>query len=44
MTGARTAPTQVLAVFYGAPGAPTASGALKGGFFPSGVNGAITAI
>jgi hypothetical protein len=43
MTGARTT-SQVLAVFYGAPGAPAASGALKGGFFPSGVNGAITAI
>src|ERR1017187_97614 len=43
MAGARTT-SQVLAVLYGAPGAPSASGALKGGFFPSGVNGAITAV
>jgi hypothetical protein len=43
MTPSRTT-SQVLAIFYGAPNAPAASGALKGGFFPSGVNGAITAV
>jgi hypothetical protein len=43
MTGARTT-SQVLAIFYGAFGAPAASGSLKGGFFPSGVNGAITTV
>jgi hypothetical protein len=42
-TVARTT-SQVLAVLYGAPNAPAASGALKGGFFPSGVNGATTAV
>ena len=43
MTGARPT-SQVLAIFYGAFGAPAASGSLKGGFFPSGVNGAITTV
>jgi hypothetical protein len=43
MTPARNT-SQVLAVFYGTQGIPAASGALKGGFFPSGVNGAITTV
>jgi hypothetical protein len=43
MTPGRTT-SQVLAIFFGAPNAPAASGALKGGFFPSGVNGTITAV
>jgi hypothetical protein len=30
-----------LAIFYGAP---AGNGALKGGFFPSGVNGGITTV
>jgi hypothetical protein len=40
MTPARNA-SQILAILYGAPGAP--STATKGGFFPLGVNGAIIA-
>jgi hypothetical protein len=36
--------SQVLAVLYGAVGAPKAAGATSGGFFPNGVNGAISTI
>jgi Ferritin-like domain len=36
--------SQVLAITYGAPGAPAASGATSGGFFPSGVNGNIKTV
>jgi hypothetical protein len=34
----------VLAIVYGAPGAPAASGTSQGGFFPSGVNGSINTV
>jgi hypothetical protein len=36
--------SQVLAITYCAPGAPAASGATSGGFFPSGVNGNIKTV
>lgn len=36
--------SQVLAVAYGAPGTPAASGAGSGGFFPNGVNGNIKTV
>ena len=36
--------SQVLAILYGAVGTPKAAGATSGGFFPSGVNGAISSV
>jgi len=36
--------SQVLAIVYGAPGSPAASGTSSGGFFPSGVNGTIKTV
>jgi hypothetical protein len=34
----------ILAIVYGAPGAPATSGTSKGGFFPNGVNGSINTV
>jgi hypothetical protein len=36
--------SQVLAILYGAPGAPGASGTTSGGFFPSGVSGNLKSV
>jgi hypothetical protein len=43
MAYARTT-SQVLAIVYGAPGSPAASGTSSGGFYPGGVNGSIKTV